>query len=285
MNHASSSVSSQQRDIWNAVSAGWANRQQDFERGASVVTERLIRAVPVRAGHRVLDVGSGLGEPAASAADVAGPTGRVLGLDLAEKMVEAARQRVGMRDGLEFAVGDVVTMSPPAASFDVVLSRWGLMFASDRIAALRAIHRALVPGGVLSAAVWGPPPAVPMIGLGFRVISAVLDLAPPPPGGPGPFTMSDPQLVERELAAAGFTGIEVDELVVPFELDSAPEFAAYTRDVLPPGMRAAIRERRGSLDAPDVWRAVADAAAEFTGADGIVRLPSTALCLRAEVPA
>ncbi|WP_433872612.1 class I SAM-dependent methyltransferase [Saccharopolyspora sp. CA-218241] len=278
-------VAAQQRDVWNAVSAGWANRGRDFERGAAVVTERLLRSAPVRTGQRILDVGSGIGEPAISAAEVVGPTGSVLGIDLAEKMVELAREHAGGRAGLAFEVGDVLAMDLPAGTFDVVLSRWGLMFAADRVAALRAIRRVLVPGGVLSAAVWGPPPAVPMIGLGFRVISGVLGLAPPPPGGPGPFTMSEPGLLEREVAEAGFAHVEVEALTVPFVLDSAAHFAAYTKDVLPPGMRNAVRERCGTLDAPEVWDAVAESAAEHTAPDGTVRLPSTSLCVRAEAPA
>jgi SAM-dependent methyltransferase len=174
----------EQRDTWNAVSAGWDFWQDRYERAAAPVTDWLLRAAELRPGHRVLDVGCGTGEPSVSAGRLVAPTGRVLGIDLAPEMIDRARHcAAGLGHPIEFAESDVEALDLPAHSFDAVLSRWGLMFAVDRRRTLADLHRLLAPGGVLAAAVWGPPEANPMTSLGFRTLAA--GLPDPPPGRPG----------------------------------------------------------------------------------------------------
>ncbi|MEV0727381.1 class I SAM-dependent methyltransferase [Polymorphospora sp. NPDC050346] len=272
----------QQRANWDAVAAGWRTWTVPFERGAAVVTDRLVALGGVAAGRRVLDLGTGAGEPARTAAGLVAPDGRVVGVDPSPVMIEAARERcAGL--GVDFVVGDVAAPELADQRFDTVLARWSLMFAADRVDNLAKVRRLLVPGGVLAAAVWGPPPAVPMISLGFAVVSAELALAPPPPG-PGPFTMADPEQVVAEFTAAGLRDVTVHEQVVPFVLDSVDDFVRFTCDVLPPRMRQVIQEHRGSVDDPAVWAAVGRAARRFVNGDGRVELPSTAYCVRAVAP-
>jgi SAM-dependent methyltransferase len=275
-------IREQQRSVWDGVALGWRRWGPEFERGAAIVTERLLELAGAAPGQRVLDVGSGSGEPALSAARAIAPGGRVVGVDLSPAMVAAARAAAAATGtgNVEFVVGAVETAALPRRSFDVALSRWALMFAADRVELLRAVAGLLNPGAVLAAAVWAQPQRVPMISLAFRVISAHLELGPPPPG-PGPFTMSDPAAVAVELADAGFDGVELREQSVPFRLSSIDEFARFSRDVLPPGMRRVLEERCGSVDDPAVWAAFRDAAREYEGPDGGVSLPSDCLCIRA----
>jgi SAM-dependent methyltransferase len=274
-----------QRVTWNAVSAGWTSCHEDFESGGRVVTRRLLELGGVRPGQAVLDVGSGTGEPALSAAGVVGRTGHVVGLDLAPDMVAIARQRADRSVNVEFVTRDVESAELPPSAFDVVLSRWGLMFAVDHVAVFRALARTLVPGGVLAAAVWGPPAEAPMVSLAFRVLSARLDLPPGPPGLPNPFSMADPGMLTAELVAAGFTGVEVTPFDVPFVLESPERFAEYSKVVTPPGIRGLVRDRFGSEDDPRMWAAVAGAAEAFRAPDGRILLTSKALLVRAVAPA
>ena len=273
-------VRSQQRAVWNGVSTGWRRWQNDFERGGALVTARLLELAGVAPGQSVLDVGSGIGEPALAAARAVRPGGRVVGVDLSPAMVEAARSAADGLANVDFVLGDLETAPLSPRSFDVALSRWGLMFAADRAELLRVAAGLLKPGGVLAAAVWGPPERVPAISLAFRVISVHLALGPPPPG-PGPFSMSDPAAVRAELERAGFARVEIEERVVPFRFDSLADFAAFARDVLPPGMKQLLEERCGSVDDPAVWGAFAAAARDYVSTDGAVCLPSTCLCVRA----
>lgn len=272
----------QQRENWDAISSGWAAILDTFERGGAPVTRRLLELGGVRPGQSVLDVGTGLGEPALTAAEVVGTSGRVVGVDLSPAMLKIAERRADGADNVTFVTGDAESIDLPAASFDVVLSRWGLMFAFDRIAMFRGLARLLRPGGVLAAAVWGPPESVPMMALGYTVISRRLELPPPPPGGPGPFSMSDPSQLAGELTTAGFTDVSVTEFVAPFRLDTEQDYIDLNRTTAPPGLLAMVRDRFGSVDDPGTWQAIGEAVAEYRSGDGL-SLPSTALCLRAVV--
>ncbi|WP_406632466.1 class I SAM-dependent methyltransferase [Amycolatopsis sp. WGS_07] len=275
-----------QRENWNAVSEGWEVCREEFETGGASVSALLLELGGVRPGHRVLDVGTGTGDPALAAASAVGPRGRVTGIDLAPDMIERARARVRPGDSVGFEVGDAESLDRPAASFDVVLSRWGLMFVVDRVATLRSLARMLVPGGVLAAATWAAPGSLaPMTSLGFGVLARRLELPPPREGAPSPFSMGDPDVLGEELAEAGFGQIEVSSFEAPFVLSSPERYAEYAKAVTPPGLKALLRERFGSEDDPDTWAEVADAAAAFRRGDGRVFLPSKTLLARAVSPA
>lgn len=285
-----------QQVVWDAVTTGWARWAPEYEQAAAAVTDALVTLAGIVPGHQVLDVGSGLGTTARAAARACSPLGRVLGIDVSPRMVAAAAAAGPDEGNVEFVQADVDAVVLPEGAFDAVVSRWGLMFSPDRVVTLRRLRAAMRPGATLAAAVWGPPAQAPMVSLGFRVISEELALDPPPPGGPGPFSMADRDVVAAELARAGFTEISVGAHVVPFRLGSVADFVLFTHDVLPPGIRALLREHRGSESDPAVWRAVEAAAADFVvdgsehvgvadGAEvGEVQLPSTCLLLRAVRP-
>ncbi|GAA3011202.1 class I SAM-dependent methyltransferase [Actinokineospora diospyrosa] len=278
-----------QRANWNAMSGGWLTWQDKFERGGATISERLIEQAALRPGHRVLDIGTGIGEPALRAARVVGPTGRVTAIDLAEEMVAIATARAADELGpddapVEVRQGDVESLDLPAAGHDAVLSRWGLMFAVDHIAAFRAIAAVLRPGGTLAASVWGEPAEAPMISRGFRVLAERLELPTPPPGEPNPYSMSDAEQTELELRAAGFTDIEITDEIAPFWLTDTAEYVEFYRTCSPPGLLTMIEKRYGSADDPDTWAAIAASVAGFRDPDGVIRLPSRTLVIRAATP-
>src|SRR4051812_36403788 len=156
------------RKVWDATCPGWEASLEYFERGAAPVTARLLELAGLRPGQSVLDVATGHGEPALTAAGVVGRTGRVVGVDLSPRMVEAARARAASAGGLDrvtFAVADLEDLDGlEAGGFDAVLSRFGLMFAGDRGAAVRTLARPPPPGGGLGAAAGGPPGPRPRAG-------------------------------------------------------------------------------------------------------------------------
>jgi SAM-dependent methyltransferase len=198
-------------------------------------------------------------------------------------MLEIARERAGGLANIDFVQGDLESIELPERSFDVVLSRFGLMFAVDHVAAFRRIASLLVPGGVLAAAVWGPS-RTQLMSQGPAALAERLEMPAPPPDAPGPFSMSDPERLSRELSEAGFVDVSVADVVAPFEFATVSGYVRYTRAMMPPAFLEKVRESFGSEDAPEAWDAVGDAVALHAGDDGVVRLPSTALCLRAVAP-
>jgi len=281
------SVKQEQKAAWDAISVGWEAIEEVFERGGATATQRLLELGGVRPGHRVLDIATGRGEPALTAARVVGPGGRVVGTDISPGMLAGARRRAteaGLAN-VELVACDLEEAVLPAHSFDVALSRCGLMFAVDHVAAFRSIARLLIPGGVLAAAVWGPPADVPFLSTGYAVLAERLQLPEPPPGTPGPFSMSDPGRLASSLAEAGFCDISVTGLLVPFELDTAEEYADFNRAVSPPKLLALVRDRFGSTEDPPTWQAIAAAAGKYaTDGSGRLSMPSLALCVRAVAP-
>jgi SAM-dependent methyltransferase len=267
---------------WDSLSRAWLLWQETFERGGEPVSARLMELGGVRPGHRVLDVGTGLGEPALTAAGTVGPAGSVVGIDVSPEMIRLARERAAGISNAEFVTADPEHFETDRP-FDVILSRWCLMLVPDRGETLQALRKLLVPGGVLTAAVWGPPERAPMMSLAFAVLGPLLELSPPPADQPGPFAMADAQQCRTEMTAAGFGPVSVVAQDAPFWVESPEEYARFARDVLPPRIQRIMRDRLGSADDPGVWRAVAEKAAERVE-DGRVLLTSRAFCVRGVAP-
>lgn len=113
--------------------------------------EQVIEAAGVRPGMHVLDVATGTGVLARAVAERGGPEGRVVGLDVNEGMLAVAARQAPQ---LTWRLGRAEALPFEDASFDAVVSQFGLMFFEDRVAALREMRRVLRPGGRLAVAVW-----------------------------------------------------------------------------------------------------------------------------------
>jgi SAM-dependent methyltransferase len=268
-----------QRALWDASAAGWDKWHDLIESWLAPVSARLVELGGVRPGSRVLDLGTGYGEPARTAARAAGPSGEVVGVDLSRAMIEAARRRGRAHSNLRFVEGDLEALEP-LGTFDAVLSRLGLMFMTDRAGTLRALRRALKPDGALAAAVWGPPPSHE-ITTALAPLAARLELPAPPPGAPSPFGLSDTRQFAADLAAASFSDVTVAELTVPCRFRSVDEFVRFNLENLPARFLEAVREKFGSPDADAAWSLVRDAAQPRVGDDGVLTLPCLVLCVRA----
>src|SRR6516164_7743240 len=117
-----------------------------------------VARLPLAAGDAVLDLCCGTGASAIPSARAVGPGGRVIGVDLAEPMLELARARAA-REGLaniEFRRGDATRTGLPDAGFDAVVCVFGVFFAPDMAAFTAGMWRLVRPGGVLAVTTWGP---------------------------------------------------------------------------------------------------------------------------------
>ena len=143
-----------QRYGWDLAAAGYETLWQ--AQLAPAHAAMMACAAP-RAGEQVLDLACGTGLVSVAAAESVGPAGRVLGTDLSERMVEAARERAARRGlpQLAFARMDAEQLALPDAGFDLALCALGLMYMPDPARALREMRRVLRPGGRVALAVWG----------------------------------------------------------------------------------------------------------------------------------
>ena len=225
-----------QRQDWNRVAGGWEKWDRFFDEQMAFLNHRLLADARLRAGMQVLDLGSGTGYPALLGAQTVGPRGSVIGIDLAEQMLAAARRKattLGLAN-VTFRTGDVTALPFEADSFDAVTSRFCLMFLPEIPKAAAEISRVLRPGGWVAAAVWAAPDMNPYLMTPITVIKQFLDLPPPDPTAPGIFRLAKPGDLAGMLQQAGFTNLSEEEFVADVRFASGEEYYASLTDIAAP---------------------------------------------------
>jgi ubiquinone/menaquinone biosynthesis C-methylase UbiE len=268
-----------QRREWSVSADGWKQHWNIWEQAAQHLNERLVDLARIRPGHRVLDVGTGLGEPAFTAARRVGPNGSVVATDLSRTLLSLAHEeaiRLGLRN-VEFREMDAEEPDLPAQSFDAALCRWVLMFLPHLVPALTRLRVLLVPDGWFAAAVWGAPENVPFTSVPMGAIRRVLRVPPPPAGSPGTFSLADTHVLERSFAQAGFAEVAIERQTLTFEYSSLEEFIEER-----PATSASIRIMLAEASAAQretIWEMVAQAIAKYQDAAGVLRIPTETLCV------
>ena len=274
-------VSAEQRAHWDRVARSWAKWWPLIEVGARPVSRRLLDLARVAPGDRVLDLACGIGEPALSAAERVGAEGSVTAVDLAPTMLEIgrARAREAGVEGIAFLEMDAAAPDFPAASFDVVLSRWGLMFVPELEPTLERVFGLLGQGGRFAMAVWGRPEEVPSISLVGRVLARELDLPPALVGARSPFDLADLEGLRKTLEGAGFEGFESAEITVRNSFASVEEYLRFRADLSAPDPRLDdVPEARLA----EAYEAVRAEILAFRQGDGRVVMDNRAICVAAE---
>jgi ubiquinone/menaquinone biosynthesis C-methylase UbiE len=222
-----------ERRNWDRVAAGWQKWWPQIERGAEKVNKRLIELAMIRSGSRVLDVATGIGEPAITAANQLGNDGYVLAIDISPKMLAIARRRaisLGLQDVIEFKDGDIETIELPSSRFDAVLSRWGLMLLPDLKAGLSNIYRSLKEGGHFASAVWALPNQDSLSFTTMSIVFKETNTKLPPPGTPGIFSLSDENSLKNSFITSGFKDVATERINVSFDFDSPGDFTGFTSE-------------------------------------------------------
>ncbi|HLM57262.1 MAG TPA: methyltransferase domain-containing protein [Pyrinomonadaceae bacterium] len=196
----------------------WASGDYDqIARGILAVADHVVRSAPVRAGERVLDIACGTGNTALAAR---ARGAEVIGLDLTPELLAVAREREAAEglSGIAWEEGDAENLPFPDASFDVVLSSCGLMFAPDQQRVADEVARVTRPGGRVAIQAWTADGGV---GRMFRVVGKYL---PPPPGVPSPFGWGDEEKVMTLLGPA-FGDYRFERYDCPEYTDTPEELA------------------------------------------------------------
>ncbi|MFE3293170.1 class I SAM-dependent methyltransferase [Rhodococcus sp. NPDC059234] len=272
-------VNTAQSEAWNGYEGGhWAAHQDRYDQVNVGFNDALLAAAALGECDRVLDVGCGNGQTTRLAAGAAAG-GHATGLDLSEPMLARARASAETEGvgNVSFARGDAQVYPFADAEFDVAISRFGIMFFADPVAAFANIRRALRPGGRMAFLTMRD---LRDEDLG-TVLDAVGDLLPWQPGkaNAGPTSLADPARIEAVLAAAGFDSVGVSpveaEQVWGWDAADAAEFLGNWGPV-----RFALREADSA--ATDRFRGALTEALRPFERSGAVRMRGTAWLVRAD---
>jgi len=186
----------------------WVASREMLDLAMEPVSASILAAAALRPGERVVDVGCGAGSLTLAAATAVGVDGEVLGLDVSRPLAAEASERTASLESVTIAVGDAQVYALSSAA-DAVVSRFGVMFFTDSVAAFRNLRAGMAPGGRLVFACWQGVDRNPWI---TWPVAAIGDLAPEPTGPspyagadePGPFRFAKREFTARLLAEAGF---------------------------------------------------------------------------------
>lgn len=206
------------------TAVAWQKYYPQMKAQLAQVTDALVEAAAPRPGMSVLDLASGTGQPALNLAQRVAPTGKVTATDLNGGML-AALSANAVAEGVTnigTKVCDAQDLPFPDASFDLVTSRFGVMFFADVHRALGEVRRVLKPGGSIAFLVWGAP--APGTYFGAAAVPYMRQLAvKPDPDGPSPMRFADPGKLVRLVEAAGYSEVREKSLDLPAPFRGSPE--------------------------------------------------------------
>jgi ubiquinone/menaquinone biosynthesis C-methylase UbiE len=264
-------------DNWESVSAGWGKQADRTRRWGMPVSSWLIEHAELQPGQDVVELAAGPGDTGFLAAELIRPGGTLISSDGTDGMVAVARERaqeLGV-ENVEFKQLQLEWIDLETASADVVLCRWGLMFAFDPGAALQEMRRVLRPGGRIAFAVWDAPKLNPWATIPNAALIDQGLVEAPDPNAPGIFALSRADELSEMVRDAGFVDVDVESIEVERRYVDAEEFVRETLDLSSNLARAVdgIAQRsRAALEQDLTGRLQ-----PFRAADGTLRLPGRSL--------
>jgi ubiquinone/menaquinone biosynthesis C-methylase UbiE len=278
-----------QRQSWDNVALGWQKWSKIFENGAQTVSDKLIELADITPNSKVLDIATGIGEPAITAANRIGNSsgGYVLATDLSPQMLSIAKNRaksLNLDKIMEFKEGDAETITLPSSEFDAALSRLGLMFLPNIDIGLANIYKSLRDGGRFAAAVWSTADKVPQLSLPMNISRREANVPPPPAGTPGPFSLANEKLLYDVFKKAGFKNIQIEKVMVTFLFNTAEDFTKFTQDIAAPVN--AILKNQSKEHTEKIWEMITQEVSKYTTTkydngdkQGPVSLDNEAICI------
>jgi SAM-dependent methyltransferase len=272
---------------WNEQAGPkWVAAQELIEAQLRPLGLRVIERAAIVPGERVIDVGCGCGETPLELACRVGPGGSVTGVDISRVMLERARSLARDAGGphLRFEEADAQIHGFPRQGFDVLFSRFGVMFFADPEAAFVNLRLALRPGGRLAFVCWRSVVENPWV---MVPLTAALRYVPPPPllapDAPGPFAFADAERVRGILSRAGFGEVRFEALDEMLEIGGGVDLDRTVEFLLQIGPTAAAVHEAGAEVTRLVAAAVRESLLPFHTPQG-VRMASAAWIVTARRP-
>ena len=243
----SNSPNKEQIEYWSEQAGPkWVSDKAALDGMISPYGAAVMERAKLSGNESVLDVGCGTGQATLQLAARV-PNGRVLGVDISSSMLAHAKEVAATEkvSNVSFELADAQIHAFPPASFDLIFSRFGVMFFADPIAAFSNLRTGLKPSGRLRFVCWQPLDQNPWmhvpLGVVVRVAQEVgIKLPPPPePGAPGPLSLGDPDRLRKILGGAGFGDLEIDDKRISLAVggDRTVESAVHSAMNLGPAAR------------------------------------------------
>lgn len=251
------------REQWEAAAEAWHRWGPTLRSWLGPATERMLELAGVASGARVLDVAAGAGDQTLQIASRVGPGGSVLATDISSGILAFAAneaKRAGLGNVATSAM-DGEQLELEDETFDVVVSRVGLIYFPDQQRALREMRRVLVPGGRVAAIVYSTPAQNGFFSAPVAVVRRHAHLGAPLPGQPGPFSLGGPGVLEEAFAKAGFSDIRAERIEAPLRMESAAACLRFEQESF-----GALHQMLSSLDRVGrdaAWQEVGRALGEF----------------------
>jgi len=242
--------------------------------------EKALELFPPQPGQRVLDIGCGFGDTTQRIAGLVGPDGEAVGVDAAANFIEAARDEAAQAGvaNARFAVADVETASFEER-FDRAFSRMGTMFFANPVWALRNVHAALEPGGLLTMVVWRRRLDNDWIYRAQTIVEGIVERPEEydePTCGPGPFSMADADTTSDVVLRAGFAEVALQRCDIPILVgNDVDEAIELVMSLGPAGEILRLAGERAAHLHGEVDVALREGLGEYTQPDGTVVAPAS----------
>lgn len=225
-------VADDQITSWNSRRGhAWVEAQESLDRLFKPFETLLVEAVKAEAAHRVLDIGCGTGSTTLAIARQTDVESRAVGVDISEPMIAAAHARAERETPRpSFICADAQTYAFAPASFDAIVSRFGVMFFADPVAAFANLRRAAADGAELRVIAWRSPADNPFMTTAERAAAPLLPALPVrQPDAPGQFAFADERRVRAILERSGWSEIDIRPLDVACAFPETELMDYFTR--------------------------------------------------------
>jgi ubiquinone/menaquinone biosynthesis C-methylase UbiE len=253
---------------WQTAAEAWFQWSGTIRQWLGRSTDEMITMAGIVPGQHVLDVAAGAGEQTVSVARIVGPSGYVLATDISSNILTFARKMACEANlyNIETRVMDGESLLLPDASFDVVISRVGLIYFPDRQQALREMWRVLKPGGKVAAIVYSTPEKNAFFSIPVSIIRKRAMLPPPLPGQPGPFSLGGEGVIEKAFTQAGFKNVRSIAVNSPVHMPSAKECVRFENESF--GALHQMMSKLSDKEKQSVWEEIEQELAKFETSKG-----------------
>ncbi len=249
---------------WNNAAEAWDRWGTLLARWLGPATETMLDMAGVRQGSHVLDVAAGAGEQSIAAARRVGRTGQVLATDLSPEILryaERAAQLAGLDNVRTHAIDGERLDELDTGPFDAVISRVGLIYFPDQQKALRGMRNKLREGGRVATMVYATAECNGFFSIPVSIIRRRAALPPPLPGQPGPFSLGQPEVLEKAFTDAGLKDVRIENIEAPVRVSSAAECLQFEQESF-----GALHQMLGGLSDAEkdaAWEEIEEALGQF----------------------